>query len=84
MNKKLQAKQLSYSFALWSALFMLVLWLLAKMGLYVSAAQQMARWHTFFSLTFAGLIGGMLEAAVVSFVLVYVFVWIYNWVGNKL
>jgi hypothetical protein len=84
MNKKLQAKQLAYSFALWSALFMLVLWLLAKMGLYVSAAQQMARWHMFFSLTFAGLVGGMLEAALVSVVLVSVFVFIYNWVGDKL
>lgn len=83
MSKKLQAKQLAITFAIWSALFMLVLWLLANMGIYVSAAKQMARWHMLFNLTFAGLIGGVIEAAVVSALLVYAFVWIYNWVGEK-
>lgn len=83
MNKKLEAKQLGFAFAVWSALFMLVLWLLANMGIYTSAAEMMADWHMFFDLTFAGLIGGMIEAAVVSLVLVYAFVWIYNWVGEK-
>lgn len=78
MPKKLQAKQLAVTFAILSALFMLVLWLLANTGLYVSAAEQMAKWHVFFSLNFGGLIGGMIEGAVASYVLVYVFVWIYN------
>lgn len=83
MPKKLQAKQLAVTFAIWSALLMLVLWLLANMGLYVSAAEQMAKWHVFFNLTFAGLIAGMIEAAVVSYILVFVFAWVYNRVGGK-
>ena len=83
MPKKLEAKQLAISFAVWSTLFMLVLWLLAKMGIYAGATEQMAKWHMFFYLTFTGLIGGMIEAAVVSIVLVYFFVWIYNRVGEK-
>ena len=84
MPKKLRVKQLAISFAIWSALFMLVLWLLANVGLYISVAEQMSKWHVFFNLTPAGLIGGMIEAAFVSYLLVYVFVWIYNWVGDKI
>lgn len=76
--KKLNARRLSVAAALWAALFMLVIWLLANAGIYTSAADQMAKWHMYFNLTFMGLVGGMVEAAVVSFVLVYVFVWIYN------
>jgi len=84
MPKKLQAKKLAVSFAIWSALFMLILWLLANMGLYISVAEQMAKWHVFFSLSFSGLIAGMIEAAIVSYILVLVFVWIYNSVGEKI
>lgn len=83
MPKKLKAKKLAVSFAIWSALFMLILWLLANMGIYVSAAEQMARWHMFFNLTFNGLIAGMIEAAIISYVLVLAFVWLYNWVGER-
>ncbi len=83
MPKKLQAKQLALAFAIWSALLMLVLWLLANTGIYVSATEQMAKWHIFFNLTFSGLIAGMIEAAVVSYALVFIFVWVYNWVGKK-
>lgn len=83
MPEKLQAKQLAITFAIWSALFMLVLWLLANMGIYVSAAEQMVKWHVFFNLTFSGLVAGMVEAAIVSYVLVLAFVWVYNWVGEK-
>ncbi len=77
-NKKLQAQPVTTVLAVWSALFMLVLWLLSKVGLYVSAAEQMAEWHVFFDLSLAGLIGGMIEAAVMSVIGVYAFVYIYN------
>lgn len=83
MREKLKIQTLAISFAIWSALFMLVLWLLANMGLYVSAAEQMAKWHVFFNLTFTGLVAGMIEAAVVSYVLVFTFVWVYNRVGER-
>jgi hypothetical protein len=84
MPEKLESKQLAITFAVWSALFMLVLWLLANMGIYVSAAEQMAKWHVFFNLTFSGLVAGIIEAAIVSYVLVLAFVWVYNWVGEKI
>lgn len=83
MPKKLRAKQLALSIAVLSGLFTLVLWLLANNGIYVSAAAQMAKWHTFFDLSFTGLIIGIIEAVIMSYVVVYVFVWIYNWVGKK-
>lgn len=84
MPKKLQAKHLAVTFALWSALFMLVLWLLANIGIYVTAAEMMSQWHMFFDLTFTGLITGMIESAIVSYLLVLMFVWTYNLVGEKI
>jgi hypothetical protein len=62
---------------------MLVLWILAKVGLYIEVAQMMAQWHVLFNLTFLGLIGGMIEAAIVSFIAVYSFVFIYNLVNSR-
>ena len=84
MPNKIQAKHLALIFAIWSALFMLVLWLLANMGIYVSAAEMMAQWHVFFNLTFTGLVGGIIETAIVSYILTLLFVWTYNWVGEKI
>lgn len=82
MLKKLEAKQLAVSFAIWSALFMLILGALANLGIYTNAAEQMAKWHLFFSTNLGGIVSGMVEAAIMSYVLVYVFVWIYNWAGE--
>lgn len=85
MSKKTQlnAQPLATALATWSALMMLVLWALAKMGLYTSAAQQMARWHMFFDLSFMGLIGGMIEAAVVSYIGAYSFIYVYNLFASR-
>ena len=80
---KLQAQPAATALAIWSALGMLLLWVLAKVGLYVSAAEAMASWHMFFNLTVVGLIGGMIEAAAISFLGVYSFVFIYNMVASK-
>jgi len=82
-SKNPSAGSLAYAGAIWAALFMLVLWLLANMGIYVSAAEQMAEWHMYFNLTTAGLIGGMIEAAIVSYILIYSFVWVYNSTSKK-
>jgi uncharacterized membrane protein (DUF441 family) len=84
MPKKLKAPQLVVTFAACSALCKLVVWLLAKMGLYISAAQQMTKWLMFFDLTPAGLIGGMIEGAVIAALMVYVFVLVYNRVGKTI
>jgi hypothetical protein len=57
---------------------MLLLGILANLGIYVSAARQMMKWHMFFSLSPLGIITGMIEAAVLSFVFAYAFAWVYN------
>lgn len=84
-NKRgmLNAQPAATALAVWSAVVMLLLWFLARMGLYVSAAKAMVQWHMFFDLTPTGLVGGMIEAAVVSFLGVYLFVFIYNMVASK-
>lgn len=81
---KLNAQPTATALAVWSALVMLLLWVLAKMGLYVSAAEAMASWHMFFNLSFMGLVGGMIEAAVISFLGVYSFVFVYNMISKQL
>jgi hypothetical protein len=83
MDKRLNPRPWAKTFALWSALLMLVLGILANLGIYTQAAAQMAKWHLFFSLDFIGIVSGMVEAAIVSYVLVYLFVWIYNQVARN-
>lgn len=85
LNKKnkLNTNSIAVAAGIWSVLFMLVMWLLANMGLYVSAAEQMSKLHMFFNLTLVGLISGMIEAGVVSFLLVYSFAFVYNIVVKK-
>ena len=53
------------------------------MGLYVSAAEQMSKWHMFFNLTVIGLVSGMIEAGVISFLLVYSFATVYTMITQK-
>ena len=85
MNKKnkLNTSSIALAAAVWSALLMLVIWLLANMGLYVSAAEQMSKWHMFFNLTVIGLVSGMIEAGVISFLLVYSFATVYTMITQK-
>lgn len=80
---QLNAQPVATALAIWSALVMLLLWALAKIGLYVAAAEAMASWHMFFNLSFMGLVGGMIEAAVISFLGVYSFVFVYNLIDSK-
>jgi len=67
----------SYTGAIVSAVLMLLLSVLAKLGLYVGAAEAMMEWHMFYSLSVLGIIGGMVEAAVMTFVVVYATLWLY-------
>lgn len=76
--KKVEFHPIASVAAVWSAVFMFVLWFLARMGLYVSAAEQMSKWHMYFDLSFTGLIAGVVEAAIISYLLVASFVMIYN------
>jgi len=69
---------LGYAAAIISAIGMLLLGIGWNIGVYANAAEQMAKWHLFFSQSMGGIIGGMIEAAIISFVFVYAFGWIYN------
>jgi len=75
---KLDALKLGYAGAIWAALAMFVLSLLASVGIYSEMAIQMSKWHMFYSVTVIGTITGMIEAAIVTFIALYVFGWIYN------
>jgi hypothetical protein len=77
MNK-LNALAFGYAGAVISAACMLSLSVLAKLGLYVSAAEAMMQWHMFFNLSPVGIIGGLIEGALGGFILGYAFAWVYN------
>ncbi len=78
MAEKLNALALGYAGAIISAIGMLLLGIAGNIGIYVGAAEQMASWHMFFSLSVAGIITGIIEAAVISFIFAYAFAWVYN------
>jgi len=78
MHKTLNQTRLGLAGAILSALAMLLLGILGNLGLYTGAVEMMQQWHLVFSLSIGGIIGGMIEAAIVSFVCLYIFAWIYN------
>lgn len=67
-----------YAAAIVSAGVMLLLGIGWNVGVYVSAAEQMAKSHLFFTPSVGGIFAGMVEAAVISFVIASLFVWTYN------
>lgn len=77
-SKKLNSLALGYALAIISAACMLALGVLGNLGIYTGAVKMMQEWHMFFSLSFFGIIAGMIEAAIISFVLGYLFAAIYN------
>ncbi|MDP3989904.1 MAG: hypothetical protein Q8Q01_01730 [archaeon] len=78
--KKMECNGLAagYAAAIVSAALMLLLGIGWNVGVYKSAAEQMAKWHLFFTPSVGGIVAGMVEAAVISFVIAYLFVWTYN------
>jgi len=78
MRAKLDPRALGVSSAVVSAAVMLLLGILGNLGLYGGAVEMMMKWHMIFSLSPLGIIGGMVEAAVISFVLLYSFGVVYN------
>ena len=78
MAERLSSLTFGYALAVWSAAFMLIIGIFGNLGLYLGAVEMMEQWHMFFSLSVFGIIGGMIESAIISFVLGYSFVWLYN------
>lgn len=81
--KTLNALALGYAGAIISAVCMLLLGILGNMGLYEGAVAMMSEWHMFFFLSVVGIIGGMIEAAVITFVILYAFAIVYNWLVTR-
>lgn len=78
MNKKLNALALGYAAAALGVLCMLILGILGNLGIYTGAVAQMQKWHLVFDLSVVGIVGGMIEAAIVSFIAGWLFGWFYN------
>jgi len=81
--KTLNTLALGYAGAIIGAAGMLLLGILGNIGLYTGAVAQMTEWHMFFSLSISGIIGGMIEAAVISFIILYIFAVVYNMFTTK-
>lgn len=77
-KQKLNALNLGYAVAIVSALGMFLLSIGANLGIYTSAAEQMARWHMFFDFSILGTITGMIESAVHGFIWAWLVAVIYN------
>ncbi|MBP2030801.1 ABC-type antimicrobial peptide transport system permease subunit [Methanohalophilus levihalophilus] len=75
---ELKSAALAIALAIVSALIMLVLGILARVGIYTGAAEMMMQWHMFYSLTIPGIIAGMVEAGIISFIFGYIFAVLYN------
>lgn len=78
MREKLNPLAFGYAGAIVSAVAMLLLGVLGRLGLYMSAVNMMQQWHMFFRPSFLGIIGGMIEAAIISFVFMYAIALTYN------
>lgn len=78
MKDKLKPIALGYSLAILSGLFMFLLGILGNLGVYLGAVEMMQKWHIFFSLSFGGIIFGIIEAAVIGFVAGWLIAYFYN------
>lgn len=78
ITEKLNELALGYAGSIVSIVGMLLLGTLGNMGLYSGAAQMMGQGHMFFSLSIAGIITGMIEAAIIGFIALYALGWVYN------
>jgi len=77
-KNELNSLALGYAGATLSAICMLLLGIGANLGVYLAAAEQMAKWHMFFTFTPLGILAGIVEASIWGFLGGYVFGWLYN------
>lgn len=77
-TEKLNAWALGFSLAIYSALCMVILSLLGILGVAKSALEIMESYHIGFSLSFGGIIIGIIEAAVFGFASGVVIAFFYN------
>jgi len=77
-KQKINSLALGYALAIVSAIVMLVLGIFGNLGIYMGAVNSMMQMHEFFSLSVLGIIGGIIEAAIVSFILGLLIGYLYN------
>ena len=78
MVQKLNTQALGYSLAVLSGLGMLTLGILGNLGLYLGGVGMRQTWHMFFSLSFTGIITGIIEASVYGFIGGWLIAYFYN------
>ena len=78
MVQKLDAKALGYSLAVLAGLSMLLFGIFGILGWYSGAVSSMQQWHLFFSLSFLGIIAGVIEASVWGFINGWLIAYFYN------
>ncbi|MDO8661240.1 MAG: DUF5676 family membrane protein [Candidatus Woesearchaeota archaeon] len=78
MNNKLNETALAYAGAIIGALCMLLIGLFGNAGMYRGMATLMMQSHMWFSLSPAGILFGMIEAAIIGGIFGYIFGLIYN------
>jgi len=84
MNNKISPLAAALTAAIVSALIMLALGIFGNIGIYEGAVEAMQKWHMFFDLSVVGIIGGMIEAAIVAFLIIIISIWIYNALAGKM
>jgi len=76
--QKLNQNAFAIAGAVVSAITMILLGIMGNIGIYSGAVKMMEEWHMFFSLSFLGIITGVIEASVISYLSFYLFAWTYN------
>jgi len=78
MFGKLDPLAVGYASGILYGVGLLALGVVANLGMYRRAADLLSQMHMFFSLSFLGLVGGMIEGGVLGFISGLVFATVYN------
>ncbi len=78
MEQKLNTLSFGYALAILAGLHMILIGILANLGIYTGAAEQMMKWHMFFDLSALGIFTGVIEGAIMSFIAGWIIAWTYN------
>lgn len=80
---RLSVKGLGLSLGIFSALCMLVLGVLGNLDVYMGAVEVMSQFHEFFSLSFVGILLGMIEGFIGGVILGAGIAYFYNIVQGR-
>jgi len=83
MVKTLNELNFGFAGAIISGISMLLLGIFGNLGVYTGAVNSMMERHMFFSLSFSGVIFGIIEGTIIGFIAFYFFALIYNKLDDK-